>query len=225
MGVATTTFGTHLMPLRIAAAVTMEEPMRLPTPAVAGVAALCAATVMTAFVPGPAVGAPSASATSTVSSAAQSDRVQGTYTSKVRGTFGREGTVRGTFTPERFVAKRGNVFAVGVLDATLRRGNGDLVGRSDKIVSIPVRAASTDGARGVSCDILNLVLGPLDLNLLGLEIHLKRVVLDIVAVPGAGNLLGNLLCAVAGLLDGTPLGSIQLLQLSNLLNRILGLLG
>ena len=46
------------------------------------------------------------------------------------------------------------------------------------------------------------MLGPLDLNLLGLEIHLQRVVLDIVAVAGAGNLLGNLLCAVAGLLDG-----------------------
>jgi hypothetical protein len=200
--------------------------MRLPTPAVAGVAALCAATVMTAFVPGPAVGAPSASATSAASDAVQSERKQGTYTSKVIGTFGREGTVRGTFSPERFVAMRGDVFAVGVLDATLRRGNGELVGKATKTVSIPVRSASTDAARGgVSCDILNLVLGPLDLNLLGLEIHLKRVVLDIVAVPGAGNLLGNLLCAVAGLLDGTGLNNLQLLRLSNLLNRILGLLG
>ena len=46
------------------------------------------------------------------------------------------------------------------------------------------------------------MLGPLDLNLLGLEVHLDPVVLDIVAQPGPGNLLGNLLCAVAGLLDG-----------------------
>ena len=61
-------------------------------------------------------------------------------------------------------------------------------------------------ARMAACDILNLVLGPLDLDLLGLLIHLNRVVLDIVAVAGAGNLLGNLLCAVAGLLDGGPLG-------------------
>ena len=55
-----------------------------------------------------------------------------------------------------------------------------------------------------SCDllVLNLVLGPLDLNLLGLVVHLNQVVLDIIAVTGAGNLLGNLLCAVAGLLDG-----------------------
>jgi hypothetical protein len=44
-------------------------------------------------------------------------------------------------------------------------------------------------------------------------------VLDIVARTGAGNLLGNLLCAVAGLLDGSQL------RLANLLNRILTLLG
>jgi hypothetical protein len=61
-------------------------------------------------------------------------------------------------------------------------------------------------------------LGPLDLNLLGLMVHLNQVVLDITAVPGAGNLLGNLLCAVAGLLDqGGPLQG-----LINLLNQILG---
>ena len=64
------------------------------------------------------------------------------------------------------------------------------------------------------------MLGPLDLNLLGLEVHLNQVVLDIIATSGAGNLLGNLLCAVAGLLDGPgPLG-----QIAGLLNQILGIL-
>ena len=71
--------------------------------------------------------------------------------------------------------------------------------------------------------MLNLVLGPLDLNLLGLTVHLDKVVLNITAVPGAGNLLGNLLCAVAGLLDNTPLGGL-LPQLSTLLTSILGIL-
>jgi len=71
------------------------------------------------------------------------------------------------------------------------------------------------------CDILNLVLGPLDLNLLGLHVTLNRVRLHIEAIPGPGNLLGNLLCAVAGLLDQTsPLGE---LRLTNVLNRILNL--
>jgi hypothetical protein len=46
-------------------------------------------------------------------------------------------------------------------------------------------------------------------------------VLNIVAQSGAGNLLGNLLCAVAGLLDGS--GALG--RISRLLNRVLGLLG
>ena len=50
---------------------------------------------------------------------------------------------------------------------------------------------------GATCDILNLVLGPLDLNLLGLEVHLKKVVLDMVARSGAGNLLAT--CCVRSL--------------------------
>jgi hypothetical protein len=51
------------------------------------------------------------------------------------------------------------------------------------------------------CPILHLELGPLDLNLLGLRVQLNQVVLDITAIPGPGNLLGNLLCGVAHLLD------------------------
>ncbi len=43
------------------------------------------------------------------------------------------------------------------------------------------------------CDVLNLVLGLLDLDLLGLEASLNRVVLDIVAMTGAGNLLNRIL--------------------------------
>jgi hypothetical protein len=68
-----------------------------------------------------------------------------------------------------------------------------------------------------TCLILHLDLGPLSLNLLGLHVDLSEVVLDITGETGAGNLLGNLLCAVAGLLDN-PGG------LSKLLNQILGIL-
>lgn len=70
------------------------------------------------------------------------------------------------------------------------------------------------------CDVLHLVLGPLDLDLLGLRIHLDQVVLDITAVPGAGNVLGNLLCAVVGLLDGAG----PLAGLVALLNELLAIL-
>jgi hypothetical protein len=70
--------------------------------------------------------------------------------------------------------------------------------------------------------VLHLVLGPLDLNLLGLVVHLNTVVLDITAVPGAGNLLGNLLCALTGILDGGL--NLPLNTIAALLNAILGLL-
>jgi hypothetical protein len=72
-----------------------------------------------------------------------------------------------------------------------------------------------------TCEILDLQLGPLDLNLLGLMVHLDQVNLNITAQQGPGNLLGNLLCAVANLLNaGGPLTS-----LAGLLNQILNILG
>ena len=80
---------------------------------------------------------------------------------------------------------------------------------------------SQGGDFDTTCDILNLSVGPLDLNLLGLEVHLDDcddgpVTLDITAEEGPGNLLGNLLCDLAGLLDS---GSYQG-RINSLLNRI-----
>jgi hypothetical protein len=75
-----------------------------------------------------------------------------------------------------------------------------------------------------ACPILHLDLGPLDLNLLGLHVHLNEVVLDIEAIPGAGNLLGNLLCAIAGLLDGVDLSGILGDLLRNLVDALVRLL-
>jgi hypothetical protein len=70
-----------------------------------------------------------------------------------------------------------------------------------------------------SCPILHLELGPLDLDLLGLEVQLSEIVLDITALIGPSNLLGNLLCSIAGLLDPA-----QLSTLIGVLNQILDLL-
>ena len=74
------------------------------------------------------------------------------------------------------------------------------------------------------CPILDLELGPLDLNLLGLRVELNQVVLDITAIPGPGNLLGNLLCAVAGLLDGVDLGDVLGNLLQSLIDALIRLL-
>jgi hypothetical protein len=69
-----------------------------------------------------------------------------------------------------------------------------------------------------TCQILHLVIGPIDLNLLGLMVHTNQIVLDITAQAGPGNLLGNLLCAVAHLLDNP---SAQLNGVAGLLNNLL----
>jgi len=164
----------------------------------------------------------SRSSSSALQGVAQVEQVRaGTIDSRVRGVFGRNGTVHGAFSPDRWIHRNGKTFATGHLHAVLRRGNGTLVGTADRQVTLPLRNGSVPGAARQPCDILNLVLGPLDLNLLGLHVTLNRVHLHIEAIPGAGNLLGNLLCAVAGLLDQTsPLGE---LRLTNVLNRILNL--
>ena len=130
----------------------------------------------------------------------------------------------GHFRVDRFVTRGGKSWAVGTL--TGKVGNRS-VKRSN--VAIPVTAGDPGAATGAaSCPILHLVLGPLDLNLLGLKVHLNQVVLDITAESGSGNLLGNLLCSVANLLNQQGLPIQQITGLLNILNQLLsnpGLLG
>ncbi len=157
--------------------------------------------------------------------------------SKVTGHTDKGATFAGRYRVTKFVDRNDRVKAVGRLAGTLTTRNGTTKAVSQR-VRMPVnlkatRAAnapsalpapsSTRTASAVSCQVLTLLLGPLDLNLLGLVVHLDKVVLTITAVPGAGALLGNLLCAVVGLLDGVGLGGLSGI-LTNLLNAILGIL-
>jgi hypothetical protein len=81
---------------------------------------------------------------------------------------------------------------------------------------------------GAPCPILNLELGPIDLNLLGLRVQTSPICLDITARPNQG-LLGQLLCGIARLLDrGIPLNQVlagltqaELTQLTGALQGIL----
>ena len=124
---------------------------------------------------------------------------------------GSGGTFAGTFELQRFVSRDGVLSASGILAGTVTNATGT-VGTVARTILLPVAIGEA------TCDILHLDLGPLDLNLLGLQIDLSRIVLDITAETGAGNLLGNLLCAVTNLLNN-PSG------LAGLLNRILAILG
>ena len=120
----------------------------------------------------------------------------------VQGTSAAGDVLNGVFTVTNFVNQGGQLVANGVLNGTLTSAAGVVTPVSNLAVTLPVSSVSA------SCPILNLVLGPLDLNVLGLTVHLNQVVLNITAVPGAGNLLGNLLCAVANLLNGNNLSGV-----------------
>ncbi|SCG52020.1 hypothetical protein [Micromonospora inositola] len=177
--------------------------------------ALTAATGLVLGGTGVAQAAPVTQQAPTVAPAAStvSTPVTGSFTDALGGA----GTFAGTFTPTRFVNQNGQLAAVGTLTGTLTNPAGTPLGAVTQQVTVPVQVSGT-------CDILNLDLGPLDLNLLGLQVHLDEVVLDITAQQGPGNLLGNLLCAVAGLLDNTGGAGGALNGLVALLNRILSAL-
>ena len=127
-----------------------------------------------------------------------------------------------------FVTKNGKTYADGTL--TGRLGN-----RSVKAteVSIPakvpaatassmMRSHAATASAAAACPVLHLVLGPLNLNLLGLNVSLNQVVLDITAQSGPGNLLGNLVCSVANLLNNQSILGQELTGLLNVVNGILG---
>jgi hypothetical protein len=156
-------------------------------------------------------------AKSSTTTAAAPAAQRGTLTSTVAGTF-TNGTFAGTFTPSKFSVVNGVLEATGLVKGTMTDANGSTLGTVSKTATIPVDR--TNAADAVGCNILNLTLGPLNLNLLGLVVTLNQVHLVITAVPGAGNLLGNLLCEVTNLLNGT--GSLAVIAV--LLNGILALL-
>jgi hypothetical protein len=143
--------------------------------------------------------------------------------------------VTGKFVPLDFRKRNGNLLVRGLIQGVVRNDDGSVrrtfgvmrTLRVDSIGGVGTSPTTAGAERAVAaaatCDVLRLVLGPLDLDLLGLKIHLDRVVLVIEAESGPGNLLGNLLCAVAGLLDDGLDGLLD--RVVQLLNRILGQLG
>ena len=154
----------------------------------------------------------------------------GSAQSAFTGTTASGKRVTGSFTPFRFSKKNGHLRARGMVRGVVHQAGPNR--RFAVVRTLPVRrvngtsitnARQATAAAAAVCPILRLRLGRINLNLLGLRITTNRIKLNIVAVPGPGNLLGNLLCAIAGLLDGPPTPA-QLILARRQLNRLLGLL-
>jgi hypothetical protein len=127
----------------------------------------------------------------------------------VRNADGVAGVFNGTLTITRFaVDEAGRLVAQGTLVGTTT-----IAGVTTAVNETFTNLQVTPGRR---CRILFLDVGPIFLDLLGLQVDVSRIQIDITAVAGPGNLLGNLLCALVGLLDRNPLAA----AVTDLLNQI-----
>jgi hypothetical protein len=138
-------------------------------------------------------------------------------------------TFEGVFEIQELTFDDDELLAQGLLSGELVKG-GKRAGKKPKAadviedveVSIPVSALEVIETE-TACQVLALALGPVDLSLLGLNVHLDQVVLDVTADPTEG-ILGDLLCALAGdtgLVDiGDLLDGLILLDLLDLLGGL-----
>lgn len=154
---------------------------------------------------------------------------------RVTGSLADGGTFKGKLTITEFGYDAVEGLTVsGFLHGTATNAAGVATEVEQHFTNVATTLSQTAGASNSAiqpaavCDILFLDLGPISLDLLGLTIDLSQIVLDINAVSGAGNLLGNLLCAIVGLLDpATGLLNFlnDLAQLLNLLGQLNNLIG
>jgi hypothetical protein len=171
-----------------------------------------------------AVGVPAAGAANGTTVPPKVTSIPALYKLPVTGVAKNGKKFTGTYTVKRFVAEGDDVFAVGTLKGTLK---GRQVRRTgvEIPVSNPVFGESplAQMSQQQLCEVLDLTLGPLDLRLLGLIVHLDTVHLDIDADP-EGGLLGSLLCSLAGGVPPAPAPAPGGGILAQLLNAILALL-
>lgn len=150
----------------------------------------------------------------------------------VTGKLADGGTFTGTLTATKISVDEvtRQLTMTGVVNGTAMKIGGAVVDVVNQTFTAPVSfnrpgsggaASIVQPAAQAQCGILNLVLGPLHLDLLGLVVDLNQVILNVFAMTGAGNLLGNLLCALTGLLD-IPGAIAAVTHILDMVNGILG---
>jgi hypothetical protein len=109
--------------------------------------------------------------------------------------------------------------AAATLGAQSRRAEAEPYGEPGIIPAV----FDVQEAQAAACPILILDIGAIHLDLLGLVVDLAPISFDITTKSGAGNLL----CAVANLLNGTGIGSLTglLAQINQILTNILAIIG
>jgi hypothetical protein len=186
-----------------------------------------------------AVAVPVASASNGTATPGSAKSVPTLKTIPIHGVAKNGKQFKGHYAIQRYVARGNKAYAVGTLKGTL--GNQHVtrynVMMPAKLSGPPAAGPAKVRKAAVACTVLNLQLGPIDLNLLGLRVQLfggtnpanpLPVSLLITGVPGNGNLLGNLLCGLTGALNQPGILSqlnSNLSQLTATLTSLTSLLG
>jgi hypothetical protein len=126
---------------------------------------------------------------------------------------------KGVLTITQFADQGGTLVAIGQLTGKAtgsgnRRGGTERVS-GEVVVPVTVVPGSQDVQAQVICTILDLTLGPIDLNILGLRLQTNTIRILLTA-NSQGGLLGSLLCGLLGPIDTGTVGGLV-----TLLNRIL----
>ena len=160
----------------------------------------------------------------------------------VAGSFSRGGLFVGTAVINRFEARGNNIVAIGFVRGILTRGgrtvgtgfagpvlwpvvvnSGGITGVAGNVSNSPrLRPASFNDSRhrivpvqAATCPVVQVALGAIDVNLLGVAVALPPIGLDLNGEEGTP--LGDLVCSVSDLLGNVA-------ALVDVLNGILGLL-
>jgi hypothetical protein len=172
-----------------------------------------------------------------------SNKAEGSLTLPITGSVAGGGAFNGTVTINRFARQNGELVAIGFVRGNVTNSAGVVLESGLRSVTLPVSLGTAPGLTSTStsseaagmtralftgatggrwtrvqattCGVLHIELGPLALNLLGFNVSLSPVTLDI-SGDSAGP-LGALVCEVIALL-----GTVA--DVVGLLNSILGLL-
>ena len=125
----------------------------------------------------------------------------GDYEGNVPSAFSSEdeATFDGELTLTDFDTDDGELVAIGELDGELSSNPTEAIEETFEVALGEVEEVLDADPGEVS--VLDLVIEPIFLDLLGLELETETIDLDLTAVGGEGNLVGNLLIAVVTLLD------------------------
>lgn len=175
---------------------------------------------------------------------------QGSVTLPVAGTAAAGASFTGTLAVTRFEARGGQIVAKGFLSGTLTRGNrvigtalaGEVtvpvsvqaggvsainVRPTDRLELKRVAFSSANNARAelspaqlAACPVVDVVLGPFGINVLGVDLTIQPVAIQLVGEPGTP--LGDLVCQVNELI-GNVAGLVGVLN--TILNLLILLLG